>query len=62
MKLDLNVANWDRGARVALGLAGVGIAVAGISPWGWLGLILVATGTLGWCPIYWALRIRTKKA
>jgi hypothetical protein len=57
-----NVANWERSARLALGLAGVGLAIAGVSPWGWLGLILVVTGAAGWCPIYWSLKIGTKKA
>ena len=22
------------------------------TPWGWVGLVLVATGFVGWCPIY----------
>lgn len=62
MNMNLNVANWDRSLRVAVGLAGIAAAVGGFSRWGWLGLILVATGTVGWCPIYWSLGIRTKKA
>jgi hypothetical protein len=62
MEMKLNVANWDRFARVAIGLAGIGLALSGISRWGWLGLILVVTGSVGWCPIYWSLGIRTKKA
>lgn len=61
MEIKKNAANWDRIARLALGLAGVGIALAGISPWGWLGLVLLATAAVGWCPIYWACRIRTAK-
>ena len=60
--MKLNIANWERIGRVALGLGGVGIAVAGISPWGWLGLILVVTGAIGFCPIYFGLRTGTRKA
>jgi hypothetical protein len=59
--MKLNIANWERGLRVALGLAGAGAALAGLSPWGWLGLILVATGALGYCPIWHACRIDTRK-
>jgi hypothetical protein len=49
--MKMNLANWERGLRVVLGLAACGLAVAGISPWGWLGLILVATGAIGYCPL-----------
>ena len=59
--MKINQANWDRVARLVLGASGVGIALAGISRWGWLGLILLATGAVGWCPIYAALRIKTAK-
>ncbi len=60
--MKINEATWDRSARIVLGLAGVGIAIAGISPWGWLGLIALATGAAGWCPIYFLLHFKTCKA
>lgn len=56
-----NLATWDRIVRVVLGLAGVGIALAGISPWGWAGVILLATAGMSFCPIYWACGIKTSK-
>jgi hypothetical protein len=56
-----NEASWDRIARVILGLTGIGIAVAGISPWGWLGLIPLVTGAAGFCPIYFACKVKTAK-
>ena len=59
MKLKINEASWDRVVRVVGGLAGVGIAVAGISPWGWAGLIFVVTGAIGWCPIYAGCGVQT---
>lgn len=59
--MKLNVADQERIVRVVLGLAGVGIALAGISPWGWAGLILVVTGAVGYCPIWHACRIDTRK-
>lgn len=60
--MKINEAKWDRIVRVVVGLAGVGIALAGISAWGWLGLILVFTGAFGFCPIYWACKVKTVKA
>jgi hypothetical protein len=59
--MTVNEANWDRGIRLALGLGGIAIALMGISPWGWLGLVLAATAGLGWCPIYAALGLKTSK-
>lgn len=59
--MKLNEANWDRVARVVLGIAGIAIAVTGISPWGWVGIVLLVTGSIGWCPIYAALKIKTSK-
>jgi uncharacterized membrane protein YuzA (DUF378 family) len=59
--MKLNVADWERIVRVLLGLAGVGIALAGISPWGWAGLIFVVTGVVGYCPIWHACKIDTRK-
>lgn len=62
MEFKKNEATWDRVARIILGLAGIGIALAGISPWGWLGVVPLLTGSLGWCPIYVACNFKTNKA
>ena len=59
--MKLNLASWDRIVRIVLGLAGIGIALAGISPWGWLGVVLLATAAVAWCPIYAALGLKTIK-
>lgn len=59
--MKMNVANWERGIRVVLGLTAVGIALAGINPWGWLGSIFVVTGAVGYCPIWHACKIDTRK-
>lgn len=61
MNVIKNEATWDRIARVVIGVAGVGIALAGISPWGWLGLALILTGSMGFCPLYWACKVKTAK-
>lgn len=61
-----NVGSVDRVLRVILGLAFVVLffMVSG-SVWGWvflaLGLVALATGALGACPLYSLLGIRTCK-
>lgn len=58
--LRLNVGNLDRLLRVLIGLVLVGFAVAGmIGPWGYLGVVFVATGAVAFCPLYSLLRLAT---
>lgn len=48
-----NVALWDRALRIAIGLALLALVVFGPrTQWGWLGLIPLATGLAGTCPMY----------
>ena len=48
-----NVGNMERGARIIGGLVLIGLAVTGtVGVWGWLGVVPLATGILGWCPPY----------
>jgi len=48
-----NVGNLDRGVRIAVGLALIGLALTGtVGVWGWLGVVPLATGVIGWCPPY----------
>lgn len=48
-----NEANWDRGLRVALGVALIAMALVGPkTPWGWLGVVPLLTGFVGFCPLY----------
>jgi cadmium resistance protein CadD (predicted permease) len=43
-----------------LGLAVLSLAFVGPKTlWGYLGLIPLATGLIGWCPLYTVLRINT---
>ncbi|MFV1970479.1 MAG: DUF2892 domain-containing protein [Acidimicrobiia bacterium] len=59
-----NEASWDRIVRV---IGGAALIIAGFTIvggiWAWilpiLGLVLLVTGLIGWCPIYSALRVRT---
>ena len=55
-----NVGNIDRTVRIVAGLGLIGAAVAGALPvWGYLGLVPLATGLIGWCPAYPLLGINT---
>ncbi len=48
-----NVGGIDRILRIAIGLVLVALAVTGtVGPWGWIGLVPLATGALGFCPLY----------
>lgn len=43
----------ERALRVLLGLAVLSLAIVGPKThWGYLGLVLLATGLLGSCPLY----------
>ncbi len=48
-----NVGGIDRILRIVLGLVLIGLTVTGtIGVWGWLGVVPLATGVIGWCPPY----------
>jgi membrane protein implicated in regulation of membrane protease activity len=48
-----NVGGIDRILRIVLGLVLIGLTLSGnIGVWGWLGIVPLATGVIGWCPPY----------
>lgn len=48
-----NVGGIDRIARITVGVVLVGLAATGtVGWWGWLGVVPLATGAIGWCPPY----------
>lgn len=48
-----NVGGMDRILRIVAGLVLLGLAATGtVGWWGWLGIVPLATGALGWCPPY----------
>lgn len=60
MSIERNEGTIDRILRVIVGLAVISLVFVGPqTPWGWLGLIPVATGLIGWCPAYTLLGIKT---
>jgi hypothetical protein len=57
-----NAGTIDRALRVAVGLALIALTALGtIGLWGWVGVVLLATGLIGWCPAYSLLGIKTCK-
>ena len=48
-----NVGGIDRTLRLIVGVALVALAATGtIGAWGYLGVVPILTGSLGWCPAY----------
>lgn len=60
MNFAKNMGGFDRMARLIVGALLMALAFAGIiGVWGWIGVILVATSFLNFCPIYRILGIKT---
>jgi hypothetical protein len=50
----------DRALRIVAGIGVLSLAFVGPqTPWGYLGIVPLATGLIGWCPLYSLLRINT---
>ncbi|MGV8803385.1 MAG: YgaP family membrane protein [Polaromonas sp.] len=48
-----NIGNIERMLRIVIGLVLIGLAATGtVGLWGWIGLLPLATGLVGWCPPY----------
>ncbi|MBJ7533217.1 DUF2892 domain-containing protein [Rhodomicrobium vannielii ATCC 17100] len=55
-----NVGGLDRILRIVVGLGLIALVYVGPqTPWGWLGVIPLATAFIGFCPAYRLLGIRT---
>jgi hypothetical protein len=55
-----NVGGIDRILRIVLGLVLIGLTATGVvGVWGWLGIVPLATGLVGWCPPYALLGFNT---
>jgi hypothetical protein len=61
--MNTNVGKIDRVLRIGAGIALIALALGVLpdyqTPWGWLGLIPLATGAFGTCPVYSLLGIQT---
>lgn len=55
-----NEGTIDRALRIIVGLILLSLVFIGPqTAWGWIGVIPLATGLIGWCPAYTLLGIRT---
>ena len=55
-----NIGTFDRWVRVILGIALVMLVFVGPrTPWGWLGIVPLVTGLVGYCPLYRLFRLST---
>ena len=58
--MKLNVGGLDRMLRVVAGLVLVGLAATGtVGAWGWIGVVPLLTGAVGFCPLYPLLGMNT---
>ena len=55
-----NEGTLDRALRVILGVVLIALVFSGPqTPWGWIGLVPLLTGLVGFCPLYRLVGIRT---
>jgi hypothetical protein len=55
-----NEGTIDRALRVIAGLVLIALAATGtVGVWGWIGIVPLATGLIGWCPAYTLLGFNT---
>jgi len=55
-----NVGGIDKTLRIVAGVGLIGATVAGVLPvWGYIGIVPLATGLMGWCPAYPLLGMST---
>ena len=56
-----NIGNADRAIRAMLGLVALALVVSGPrTPWGFLGVVLLVTAAVGFCPLYAVLGLSTR--
>lgn len=56
----MNVGAIDRGLRAALGVGLISLVFLGPqTAWGWLGLVVLGTSLVGWCPAYRLFGLKT---
>ncbi|MDR1995268.1 DUF2892 domain-containing protein [Azonexus sp.] len=54
-----NVGGIDKILRIVMGIALIAWALMGGPIWAWIGVIPLATGLMGWCPLYPILGLST---
>ena len=60
--MSTNIGTIERILRIVVGLALIAIVFVGpTTNWGWIGVVPLLTGLVGWCPPYALLGINTCK-
>lgn len=55
-----NIGTIDRIARLILGLVLIALVFVGPqTPWGWIGIVPIATALIRFCPLYRLIGLRT---
>ncbi len=55
-----NVGTIDRALRAIIGIVLIALVFVGPkTPWGWIGIIPLATAIIGWCPPYSLIGLNT---
>ena len=55
-----NVGGIDRILRIGAGVVLLGLAATGtVGAWGWIGVVPLLTGAIGFCPVYPLLGMNT---
>lgn len=55
-----NEGTIDRVLRVLAGIVLIALVMTGtVGVWGWIGIVPLVTGLLGWCPLYSVLGLST---
>lgn len=58
--MKVNVGMVDKVVRIIAGLVLIGLTLTGtIGAWGWIGVIPLVTGVMGWCPLYSIIGVNT---
>ncbi|MEI8010665.1 MAG: DUF2892 domain-containing protein [Candidatus Nitrotoga sp.] len=58
--MKINTGCIDRALRAVIGLALITMAATGtVGMWGWIGVVPLLTGLIGFCPIYTTMGINT---
>jgi hypothetical protein len=61
--MNKNVGGIDRMVRIGAGVTLLALAATGVvGAWGFLGVVPLATGLIGWCPAYLPFGISSCKA
>lgn len=58
--MKMNVGMIDKVLRIVAGAVLIALTVGGvIGVWGWIGVVPLVTGALGYCPLYQVIGVNT---